>query len=76
MKGDGDAWQQLNANILQIENEYYSDIRPKRVARHDETPSQALEARGVEYIEVRCLDLDPFDPLASMPPGAASSIPS
>ncbi|MBW5801389.1 glutamate--cysteine ligase [Halomonas elongata] len=64
VKGDGeDDWRQLNANILQIENEYYSDIRPKRVARHDETPSQALEARGVEYIEVRCLDLDPFDPL-------------
>ncbi|MCG6658631.1 glutamate--cysteine ligase [Halomonas campisalis] len=56
---DGE-WRQLNANILQIENEYYSDIRPKRVMRHDETPSQALEARGVEYIEVRCLDLDPF----------------
>ena len=59
----GDEWQQLNANILQIENEYYSDIRPKRVAKHNETPSQALEARGVEYIEVRCLDLNPFDPL-------------
>ncbi len=56
-------WRQLNANILQIENEYYSDIRPKRVTRHNETPSQALEARGVEYIEVRCLDLDPFLPL-------------
>ncbi|MFC7367379.1 MULTISPECIES: glutamate--cysteine ligase [Vreelandella] len=60
---NGDDWQQLNANILQIENEYYSDIRPKRVAKHNETPSQALEARGVEYIEVRCLDLNPFDPL-------------
>ncbi|MBW6389714.1 glutamate--cysteine ligase [Billgrantia antri] len=60
---DGTDWQQLNANILQIENEYYSDIRPKRVTRHNETPSQALEARGVEYIEVRCLDLDPFLPL-------------
>ncbi|WP_248730053.1 MULTISPECIES: glutamate--cysteine ligase [Halomonadaceae] len=58
-----DEWRQLNANILQIENEYYSDIRPKRVARHNETPSQALEARGVEYIEVRCLDLNPFLPL-------------
>ncbi|MGP8291679.1 glutamate--cysteine ligase [Vreelandella zhanjiangensis] len=60
---EGGDWQQLNANILQIENEYYSDIRPKRVAKHNETPSQALEARGVEYIEVRCLDLNPFDPL-------------
>ena len=56
-------WRQLNANILQIENEYYSDIRPKRVASQGETPSQALEARGVEYVEVRCLDLNPFDPL-------------
>ena len=62
VKEDGE-WRQLNANILQIENEYYSDIRPKRVARQDETPSQALEARGVEYIEVRCLDLNPFLPL-------------
>ncbi|SDK41230.1 glutamate--cysteine ligase [Billgrantia gudaonensis] len=62
VREDG-RWHQLNANILQIENEYYSDIRPKRVARHDETPSQALEARGVEYIEVRCLDLDPFNAL-------------
>lgn len=58
-----DGWHQLNANILQIENEYYSDIRPKRVTRHNETPSQALEARGVEYIEVRCLDLNPLLPL-------------
>lgn len=58
-----EGWQQLNANILQIENEYYSDIRPKRVAWQDETPSQALEARGVEYIEIRCLDLNPFLPL-------------
>ena len=57
---DGE-WRQLNASILQIENEYYSDIRPKRVALDGETPSQALEARGVEYVEVRCLDLDPFD---------------
>ncbi|MCP1313490.1 MULTISPECIES: glutamate--cysteine ligase [unclassified Halomonas] len=62
VNADGD-WRQLNANILQIENEYYSDIRPKRVAKHNETPSQALEARGVEYIEVRCLDLNPFDAL-------------
>ncbi|WP_110686956.1 glutamate--cysteine ligase [Salinicola aestuarinus] len=62
VENDGE-WRQLSANILQIENEYYSDIRPKRVARHDETPTQALEARGVEYIEVRCLDLNPFLPL-------------
>lgn len=56
-------WHQLNDNILQIENEYYSDIRPKRVVRHHQTPTQALEAEGVEYIEVRCLDINPLLPV-------------
>ena len=54
---------QLNTHILQIENEYYSSIRPKRTPKGDERPSTALEQHGVEYIEVRCLDVDPFDPL-------------
>jgi len=58
-----DGWRQLNTNVLQIENEYYSDIRPKRVARSGERPSQALLDRGVEYLEVRCLDLNPFSPV-------------
>ncbi|WP_227368581.1 glutamate--cysteine ligase [Halomonas sp. M20] len=57
---DNGNWRQLNSNILQIENEYYSDIRPKRITGQGETPAQALEARGVEYVEVRCLDLNPF----------------
>lgn len=51
---------QLNTNILQIENEYYSSIRPKRTADSNEKPIHALQQRGVEYIEVRCLDLNPF----------------
>lgn len=51
---------QINTNILQIENEYYSAVRPKRTTEREEKPIQALDARGVEYIEVRCLDLDPF----------------
>ncbi|UZE96520.1 glutamate--cysteine ligase [Alkalimarinus alittae] len=54
---------QLNTNILQIENEYYSAIRPKRNAGSGEKPIHALKARGVEYIEVRCLDLNPYLPL-------------
>ena len=53
-------YQQLNANILQIENEYYSEIRPKRVADTGERPVQALQRGGVEYIEVRALDINPF----------------
>jgi len=56
---DGE-YRQLSSAILQIENEYYSDIRPKRVTLAGEHPSAALHARGVEYIEVRIMDLDPF----------------
>jgi glutamate--cysteine ligase len=59
---DGE-YRQLNANILQIENEYYSSIRPKRTIRKGERPTQALQRAGVEYIEVRVLDLDPFEPV-------------
>ena len=59
VKVDG-LYRQLNTNILQIENEYYSDIRPKRVTLAGEHPSAALRDRGVEYIEVRIMDLDPF----------------
>ncbi len=55
--------RQLNDNILQIENEYYSDIRPKRVTHAGETPLQAMADRGVEYIEVRNLDINPLLPL-------------
>ncbi|MFT6029632.1 MAG: glutamate--cysteine ligase [Oleiphilaceae bacterium] len=54
---------QINSNILQIENEYYSAIRPKRTMQKTETPRHALSERGVEYVEVRCLDLNPFLPL-------------
>ena len=59
-KRDGE-WIQLSTNVLQIENEYYSTIRPKRVIRTGERPVQALCRRGVQYIEVRCLDVDPFE---------------
>ena len=57
------AYQQLNANILQIENEYYSFIRPKRIARSGERPTKALRRAGVEYVEVRALDVSAFDPV-------------
>jgi glutamate--cysteine ligase len=60
---DEAGYRQLNFNVLQIENEYYSDIRPKRVANSGEKPIHALAERGVEYVEVRSLDLNPFEPL-------------
>ena len=59
---DGE-WVQLNTNILQIENEYYSNIRPKRVTYTGERPIQALVSRGVQYVEVRLLDINPFLPV-------------
>ena len=59
VKVDGE-YRQLNTNVLQIENEYYSDIRPKRVTQSGEKPIAALRDRGVEYIEVRILDINPF----------------
>ena len=63
-RSDGQyEYQQLNANILQIENEYYSFIRPKRVARSGERPTKALQRAGVEYVEVRALDVSAFDPV-------------
>ncbi|KAI4636684.1 hypothetical protein J4E78_011095, partial [Alternaria triticimaculans] len=53
-------WLQLNTNVLQIENELYAPIRPKRVTRSGEAPSDALLRGGIEYIEVRSLDINPF----------------
>jgi glutamate--cysteine ligase len=58
---DGE-YRQLNANILQIENEYYSSIRPKRAPRAGETTMRALARGGVEYVEVRVLDICIFEP--------------
>ena len=54
-------YRQLNDNLLQIENEYYAKIRPKRVILSGERATQALMRGGVQYVEVRSLDLNPFD---------------
>jgi len=59
----GEEYRQLNANLLQIENEYYGTIRPKQIARSGEPPTLALSRRGVLYVEVRSLDVDPFQAL-------------
>jgi glutamate--cysteine ligase len=60
---DGDDYRQLATSLLQIENEFYSTIRPKRVIRPGERPLHALRERGVQYVEVRAMDLDPFSPI-------------
>ena len=59
----GGEYNQLATSLLQIENEFYGTIRPKRVIRLGERPLHALRERGVEYVEVRLLDLNPFVPI-------------
>ena len=56
-------YQQLSSNILQIENEYYSTVRPKQITNKYEMPSEALRTRGVQYVELRSLDVNAFHPL-------------
>jgi glutamate--cysteine ligase len=62
IKVDGE-YRQLNANILQIENEYYSSVRPKQVPGLNEKPTLALKRRGVRYVELRSPDINVYDPL-------------
>lgn len=65
---DPDSYRQLSTTLLQIENEYYGKIRPKRRIRQGERPLHALRERGVEYVEVRLMDLDPFSPVGITAP--------
>ena len=59
----GGRYEQLNANVLQIENEYYSTVRPKQLTEWLEKPTLALRRRGVRYVELRSLDVNAFEPL-------------
>ena len=59
----GGEYNQLATSLLQIENEFYGTIRPKRVIFPGERPLHALRERGVEYVEVRLMDLNPFVPI-------------
>ena len=61
VKVDG-QYRQLNSNMLQIENEYYSSVRPKQVPLENEKPTHALKRRGVRYVELRSLDINMFEP--------------
>ena len=56
-------YRQLNTNILQVENEYYTTMRPKQPPQTDEMPALALQRRGVAYVELRSLDINPWQPL-------------
>ncbi len=63
IRNPGGDYNQLATSLLQIENEFYGTIRPKRTVHRGERPLHALRERGVEYVEVRLMDLDPFVPV-------------
>jgi glutamate--cysteine ligase len=63
VQGPDGSYRQLQTTLLQIENEFYGTIRPKRVIFAGERPLHALRERGVEYVEVRLMDLNPFEPV-------------
>ena len=62
VKVDGE-YRQLSVCQLQIENEYYSSVRPKEIPQGMETPSRALLERGIRYVELRSLDVNAYHPL-------------
>jgi glutamate--cysteine ligase len=68
IQGPDGEYRQLATSLLQIENEFYTTIRAKRRTRRGERPLHALRERGVEYVEVRLMDLDPFAPLGITAP--------
>lgn len=63
IRNPGGDYNQLGTALLQIENEFYGTIRPKRTVKSGERPLHALRERGVEYVEVRLMDIDPFEPV-------------
>ena len=56
----GGEFIQINTSLLQLENEFYSTIRPKRTVASGEHPLDGLKRDGIEYVEVRALDLNPY----------------
>ena len=68
IRNPGGDYNQLGTSLLQIENEFYGTIRPKRTVRTGERPLHALRERGVEYVEVRLMDIDPFVPVGITAP--------
>ncbi len=58
--GEGLNYSQINSNILQIEDEYYSTARPKSSVLSNERMINKLCKYGVNYLELRSIDLNPF----------------
>lgn len=62
LKDASGEYLQMSNFLLQLESELYAVIRPKPDAGSNLRPASALFNNGVTYLEVRCLDLDPFSP--------------
>jgi glutamate--cysteine ligase len=60
-------YRQLTDAPLQLPAELYGVVRPKRTPRPGEHPTQALRRAGVEYVEVRNPDRNPFEPTGVEP---------
>lgn len=54
------SYPQINSNILQIEDEYYAVSRPKSSCIANQRLTTKLKDTGVDYIELRSLDINPF----------------
>lgn len=54
-------YHQISDGIIQIENEYYDSIRPKRSASNNLRPYDLLKDFGIEYLEIRGVDISPSD---------------
>jgi glutamate--cysteine ligase len=54
--------QQISTGILQIENELYDIVRPKRSGPSGSRPATLLKEQGIEYLELRGVDINPFIP--------------
>ncbi|MEG2047803.1 MAG: glutamate--cysteine ligase, partial [Comamonas sp.] len=67
VRNPGGDYNQLGTGLLQIENEFYGTIRPKRTVKSGERPLHALRERGVEYVEVRLMDIDPYETVGIAP---------
>ena len=62
LKNPDGSYKQISTHILQIANEYYTAARPKQPVKRGEHPETALSERGIAYVELRIMDVNPYDP--------------
>lgn len=55
-----DLKQQVNNGTIQMESELYNHVRPKGIISKKIRPYNQLKNHGVEYLEIRSIDLNPY----------------